>query len=83
MAVLKKTSDGKLFFILDSIGQNIGDVSLKALPTQALELAEIIQIQSPEKVRFIISGLLTKYKGEYYILLQRSSRTYNYQNFAR
>ncbi|MHC4843034.1 MAG: hypothetical protein ACYTEE_04470 [Planctomycetota bacterium] len=83
MAVLKTTSDGKLFFILDSIGQNIGDVSLKALPTQALELAEIIQIQSPEKVRFIISGLLTKYKGEYYILLQRSSRTYNYQNFAR
>jgi hypothetical protein len=83
MSVLKQTSDGKLIFILDSLGQNVGDVSLKALPAQALELAEIIQSQAPEKVRFIISGLLTKYEGEYYILLQRSSRTYNYQNFAR
>jgi hypothetical protein len=82
MAVLEKTSDDNFVFVLDSIGRNVSDLSLKVLPSQVLELTEQIQTSVPEKVHFKISGLLTKYNGEYYLLLQRASRVYSYQNFA-
>jgi len=82
-AVLEKTSDEDFVFVLESIGRNINEVSLKVLPSQALELAEQIQTSVSEKVHFKISGLLTKYKGEHYLLLQRVSRVYSFQNFAR
>jgi hypothetical protein len=82
-AVLEKTSDEDFVFVLESIGRNISNVSLKVLPSQALELAEQIQASVSEMVHFKISGLLTKYKGEQYLLLQKASRVYSYQNFAR
>jgi hypothetical protein len=83
MAFLMKTSEEDFVFVLESLGRNVSEVSLKVLPSQALELAEEIQNLVSDGVRFKISGLLTKYKGEYYLLLQRASRVYSYQNFAR
>ncbi|MHC4758634.1 MAG: hypothetical protein ACYTE8_08250, partial [Planctomycetota bacterium] len=83
MAFLMKTSEEDFVFVLESLGRNVSEVSLKVLPSQALELAEEIQNLVSDSVRFKISGLLTKYKGEYYLLLQRASRVYSYQNFAR
>jgi hypothetical protein len=82
-AILEKRSEENFVFVLDSIGQNVSDMSLKVLPSQALELAEQIQVSVPQRIHFKIAGLLTKYKGEYYLLLQRASRVYSYQNFAR
>jgi hypothetical protein len=82
-AVLKKMSEENFVFVLDSIGRNTSEVSLKVLPSQALELAEHVQASIPENIHFKISGLLTKYKEEYYLLLQRANRVYSHQNFAR
>jgi hypothetical protein len=82
MAVLMESSDGNFVFVLESLGRNISDISLKVLPSQALELTEQIQASESERTHFKISGLLTKYKGEFYLLLQRASRVYSYQNFA-
>ena len=82
MARLQETSDGNMVVVLDSLGRNASTIRLRALPSQALERAERIQETEPEDVYFRISGLLTKYKGDYYLLLQRIARVYSYQNFS-
>jgi hypothetical protein len=46
-------------------------------------LAEITRAAIPEPVRFKIAGVVTKYKGEKYLLLQKATRIYGHGNFAR
>ena len=82
-AFLVKKKDGQLVFVLDALGRNVLPVSLKLLPCEALELAELTQSAIPEPVRFKIAGIVTKYKGEKYLLLQRATRIYSHGNFAR
>jgi hypothetical protein len=48
-----------------------------------LELAEQRQSAVPEPVRFKIAGIVTKYKGKNYLLLQKVTRVYSHQNFDR
>jgi len=82
-AFLVKKKDGRLVFILDALGRNVLPVSLKLLPCEALELTELTQSAIPEPVRFKIAGMVTKYKGEKYLLLHRANRIYSHGNFAR
>jgi hypothetical protein len=72
-AFLVKRKDGRLVFVLDALGRNTRPVSLKLLPCEALELAELKQSAIPQPVRFKIAGLVTKYKGEKYLLLHRAA----------
>jgi len=82
-AFLVKNKDGRLVFILDALGRNVRPVSLLLLPCEALELAELTQSAIPEPVRFKIAGIVTKYKGEKYLLLHRATRIYSHGNFVR
>jgi len=82
-AFLVKKKDGQLEFVLDALGRNDRPVSLRLLPCEALELTELKQSAIPEPIRFKIAGLVTKYKGEKYLLLQRATRIYSHGNFAR
>lgn len=81
-ALLVKQDDGQLVFVLDALGLNTPDVSLLVLPCEALELTEQRQSAEPEPVPFKIAGIMTKYKGRYYLLLQKATRVYNYGNFG-
>ncbi|MCP4611653.1 MAG: hypothetical protein GY845_23335 [Planctomycetes bacterium] len=82
-AFLVKEKDGRLVFVLDALGRNDRPVSLRLLPCEALELTELTQSAIPQPVRFKIAGLVTKYKGEKYLLLHRAARVYSHGNFAR
>ena len=82
-AFLSKQNDGRLVFVLDAFGRNVRPVSLRLLPCEVLELAEQRQSAVPEPVRFKIAGIITKYKGENYLLLQKATRVYSHQNFDR
>lgn len=82
-AFLSKQDDGRLVFVLDAFGRSVRPVSLRLLPCEVLELAEQIQSSVPEPVRFKIAGIITKYKGENYLLLQKATRVYSHQNFDR
>ena len=82
-AFLSKQDDGRLVFVLDAFGRNVRPVSLRLLPCEVLELAEQIQAAVPEPVRFKIAGIVTKYKGKNYLLLQKATRVYSHQNFDR
>lgn len=83
MALLVKQDEGRLVFVLDALGLNAPQVSLQVLPCEALELTEQRQSIEPETVPFKIAGIMTKYKGKDYLLLQKATRVYNYGNFNR
>ena len=78
-----KNSDGELELVLDAIGRNIQQVSVKLLSCKVLERAQYEQSMEPDPLRFNIAGIITQYKGEYYLLLQRATRAYSHENFGR
>ena len=80
-AVLVEQSDGYGLFALDAFGRNTGRISLQLLPCQALELVQKQQSAESERLRFKIAGRVTKYKGQYYLLLQRAIQVYSHGNF--
>jgi len=82
-ALLVEQDDGRLAFVLDALGRNVQDVSLRLLPCEALELTEARQSAAPEPVRFKIAGIRTGYKGKGYLLLQKATRVYSHENFDR
>jgi len=75
--------NGRLVLAPDALGRNIQRLILRLLPCEALELAEREQSAEPEPVRFKIAGLMTKYKGDSYLLLHRATRAYSHSNFGR
>lgn len=73
----------KLSFTLDAVGRSVGQISFHLLPCQALE--RTLQKQSTEldNLRLKVSGIVTQYNGEYYLLLQRARRVHSHGNFGR
>jgi hypothetical protein len=79
-----RESGQKLDFVLDALGLNVqpADGRLLLLPCQALELAEREQSAEPDPIRFKMAGIVTEYKGNKYLLLQRATKTYSHGNFG-
>ncbi len=82
-AFLDRQENNELLFVLDGFGRNVPQVSYRLLPCEVLELAERRQSTVPEPVRFKIAGIVTKYKGNEYLLLQKATRVYGHGNFGR
>lgn len=79
---IRQTKAGKIFE-LDGLGRGVDGVTFRLLNSETLERIERKLGDSPGKLRFRVAGIVTKYKGHYYLLLQRAARTYNNGNFAR
>ena len=75
--------EGRFIFVPDALGRNVQKLSLHLLPCEALELTELKIAAEPETLRFKIAGIMTKYKGDKYLLLERAKRTYSHGNFGR
>ncbi len=75
--------DGSFVFALDALGRSVSRVSLRLLPCEALELAELRMSADFEPVRFRVAGILTKYEDTDYLLLQKATPTYSHGNFGR
>jgi hypothetical protein len=82
-ALLDRRADDQDEVILDAIGRNIPQISFRLLPCEVLERAQHEQSIEADPVRFKIAGILTQYKGEYYLLLQKATRAYSHENFGR
>lgn len=82
-AFLVGQDEGGFIFVPDALGRNVQKLSLHLLPCEALELTELKKAAEPETLRFKIAGIITKYKGENYLLLERAKRTYSHGNFGR
>ena len=68
-------------FVLDALGRKKSKTSLRLLPCQALEQAQDLQSAEPDALRLKIAGIITKFKGKDYLLLQRATRVYSHGNF--
>ncbi|MDH4238619.1 MAG: hypothetical protein OEW48_03550 [Phycisphaerae bacterium] len=71
----------KVSFVLDALGRKEPKTSLHLLPCQALEQAQLSQAAAPDTLRLKIAGIVTKFKGKKYLLLQRSTCLYSHGNF--
>jgi hypothetical protein len=73
---------GQYVFEPDGLGQGIEKLSLALLPCQKLD-ETLGQVRNePNPVRFNVAGILTTYKGQQYLLLQKATRVYSYGNFG-
>ena len=75
--------NGDYVFEADALGRGVEKFAIKLLPCQKLEDAMIQVRNESNPVRFNVAGILTKYKGEQYLLLQKATRMYSYGNFGR
>jgi hypothetical protein len=73
----------KYIFNIDSLGRSISDIKFNVHPSQTLEQVEKISRKSSEPVRFRVSGRITKFHGQTYILLHQATPAYNFGNFSR
>ncbi len=76
---IEKQNNGRFAFVFDALGRNLDKSKIILIPCQALE-----KIQSEfkdEPVRLKVSGIITKYKGNLFLLLQKTSRVYSNGNF--
>jgi len=82
-AFLLDRDDGQRVFTLDALGRNVQQLSLRLLPCEVLELAEQKRSAELEPMRFKIAGILTRYEGQDYLLLQKATQIYSHGNFGR
>jgi hypothetical protein len=75
--------NGTYVFEADALGRGVEKFTIKLLPCQKLEDALTQERSESNPVRFNVAGILTKYKGEQYLLLQKATRMYSYGNFGR
>ncbi len=80
---IAKQGDSGLVFVFDALGRNVRQASFGLLPCQALERAQLKQSAEVDPLRFKIAGILTQYKGNHYLLLERAIPVYSHQNFGR
>lgn len=66
----------------DGFGMNVNRNQYSLLPNQMRSDAEKEMAKTPGRQRFTVSGLVTTYKGQTYILLRRAVRTYTNGNFT-
>ena len=78
-----KFRDGGKTFEIDGLGRKIDGASFGLLPCEALQRTELAMSTGLSRQRYRVAGEVTRYKGEYYILLQRAVRTYSHGNFVR
>ena len=74
-----ESKDGGSAFVLDALGRNRGCFSLELLPCEVLERTKDQNGMEPARQK--VAGIVTQYKGNYYLLLQRAVPVYGHGNF--
>ena len=75
--------NGTEVFTLDALGLGVEDVRFVLLKNTVLQQTELRIARLASRKRYRIAGIVTIYKGKYYLLLQRAVRTYTHGNFTR
>jgi hypothetical protein len=69
-------------FTPNAFGWNVGPTRYRLLPCGVLEQILRQQAVALDPIRFNVAGLVTEFRGDKYLLLQRAIRTYDYGNFG-
>ena len=78
---IKQAKAGGAMFVIDGVGRSRGRVSLELLPCEVLEQALAKQAKASDTPRVKVAGIVTRYEGQYYLLLQRAAPVYSHGNF--
>ena len=76
-----ESKNGGSAFVLDALGRKRGSFSLELLPCEVLEQAKDKKTGEMDATRLKVAGIVTRYKGRHYLLLQRAVRVYSNGNF--
>ena len=79
---IKEKAQGGWVFEFDAVGRNTSRVSLELLPCQVLAGAQYRSAKAVGRARLKVSGIVTRYQGRYYLLLQTANRAYGHGNFG-
>jgi hypothetical protein len=81
--IVRPEKDAAPSFRLDGLGRSVGTLSMRVLPCETLERIESQRSNtSLAPVRYRIAGIVTHFKGDYYILPTRLVRAYDYGNLT-
>lgn len=80
---IKEPSNGSYILTLDNLGRKVQKTKFTILPSAQLERSLAFLKKDPHRVRFKFAGIITRYKDENYILLQKAIPSYSHRNFAR
>lgn len=72
----------EMVFTPDAFGQNVAKESYRLLPCQTLLAVERQMQRTLGRSRYVISGVITEYEGQMYLLPRRAVRTYSHGNFT-
>lgn len=79
--VVESASRGQLLFRPDGLGRGLQRESFVLLPCEALQQLQARRAANPQRLKFNVAGIATRYRQRDYLLLHRATRTYNYDNF--
>lgn len=79
---VRKSGDG-FVFAFDGLGRNVDTTTFPLLKCGILQRAWQKQNSSPWDIRYKIVGIITKYQGSHYLLLERATRVYSHGNFGK
>jgi len=66
----------------DAFGQNVAEASYRLLPCRTLEATQRTLQRTPDRGRYVVSGVVTEFEGQTYLLPRRAVRTYTHGNFT-
>jgi hypothetical protein len=76
-------SGQRFIFVPDAFGRNVDFRQYTLLPSGILESAEKELTKTPGRQRYTVSGLVTMFDGQPYMLLRRAERTFTHGNFTQ
>lgn len=79
--LLQADEDG-FIFLPDAFGQNVKRVDYRLLPNKTLESVGRQIQRSPGRRRYVVSGVITEFEGQTFLLVRRAVRTYTHGNFT-
>ncbi|NLW84773.1 MAG: hypothetical protein GXY41_10295 [Phycisphaerae bacterium] len=80
---IQSVEEDAFVFTQDGFGQNVGQASYRLLPSTALELIRRDMQRTSGRVRYVVSGVMTEFEGQAYLLIRRAVRTYTHGNFTQ
>ncbi len=79
---IRENKDHEYILTFDALGQNVSNISFKLLQCRVLEQVIDIKARMVVPMRFRVVGVVTQFRGDHYMLLQRVTPAFSNGNFS-
>ncbi|HSV26606.1 MAG TPA: hypothetical protein VLH60_01830 [Sedimentisphaerales bacterium] len=82
--ILVQTGDSSWAIRFDGLGRNVNPTNFHLLPCEELQtIVQQMRPPAPVQRRYRIAGIVTRFRGEYYMLPTRVTRVFGHGNFTQ